>query len=72
MVFQSFNLWSHMTILENVIEGPVHVLGRSRKACLEEAEQLLEKVGITASDTPIQPICPAVSNNGLQLRGHWP
>ncbi|WP_445680371.1 ABC transporter ATP-binding protein [Radicibacter daui] len=46
MVFQSFNLWSHRTILENVIEAPVHVLGRPRRECEEEAEALLAKVGI--------------------------
>jgi len=46
MVFQSFNLWSHMTILQNVIEGPVHVLKRPRAECIAEAEALLEKVGI--------------------------
>ena len=46
MVFQNFNLWSHMTILQNVIEGPIHVLGRGRAECIEEAEALLEKVGI--------------------------
>jgi octopine/nopaline transport system ATP-binding protein len=46
MVFQSFNLWSHMTILENVIEAPVHVLRRPRADCIAEAEALLDKVGI--------------------------
>jgi octopine/nopaline transport system ATP-binding protein len=46
MVFQSFNLWSHMTILENVIEAPVHVQRRPRSECLEEAKMLLAKVGI--------------------------
>ena len=46
MVFQSFNLWSHMTILQNVIEAPVHVLGRPRAECVAEAEDLLAKVGI--------------------------
>src|SRR6478609_10018832 len=46
MVFQSFNLWSHMTILQNIIEGPVHVLKRPRSECIAEAEVLLEKVGI--------------------------
>ena len=48
MVFQSFNLWSHKTILENIIEGPIHVLGISRKDAIGEAEMLMEKVGITA------------------------
>ena len=46
MVFQSFNLWSHMTILQNVVEGPLHVLKRPRAECIAEAEALLEKVGI--------------------------
>ena len=46
MVFQSFNLWSHLTILENLIEAPVHVQHRSRKDCIAEAEALLERVGI--------------------------
>ena len=46
MVFQSFNLWSHLTILENVIEAPIHVLKRPRAQCVAEAEALLAKVGI--------------------------
>jgi octopine/nopaline transport system ATP-binding protein len=46
MVFQSFNLWSHRTILENVIEAPIHVFGRPRAECVAEAEALLAKVGI--------------------------
>lgn len=46
MVFQDFNLWSHRTILENLIEGPVHVLGRPRAEAVEQAEALLDKVGI--------------------------
>ncbi len=46
MVFQSFNLWSHMTVLQNVIEAPIHVLGRPKAECVAEAEALLAKVGI--------------------------
>jgi ABC-type histidine transport system ATPase subunit len=46
MVFQSFNLWSHMTVLDNVIEAPVHVLKVPRKEAVERAEALLAKVGI--------------------------
>jgi len=46
MVFQSFNLWSHLTILENIIEAPVHVLKVPRKEAVEKAEHLLNKVGI--------------------------
>src|ERR1700744_5121865 len=46
MVFQSFNLWSHMTVLQNLIEGPVHVQHRPRAECVAEAEALLERVGL--------------------------
>lgn len=46
MVFQSFNLWSHMSVLENVIEAPIHVQKRPRAEVIAEAEALLEKVGI--------------------------
>ena len=46
MVFQSFNLWSHMTILQNVMEGPVHVLGRAKPEAKTRAMELLDKVGI--------------------------
>ena len=46
MVFQHFNLWPHMTALGNVIESPIHVLRRPRKEVIEEAERLLEKVGL--------------------------
>jgi octopine/nopaline transport system ATP-binding protein len=45
-VFQSFNLWSHKTVLENVIECPIHVQRRPRAEAIAEAEALLEKVGI--------------------------
>jgi ABC-type histidine transport system ATPase subunit len=46
MVFQSFNLWSHMTVLENVIEAPVHVLKVPKAEAIQRAEALLAKVGI--------------------------
>ncbi len=46
MVFQQFNLWSHMTILENVIEAPVHVLKVKKAEAVEKAKYYLNKVGI--------------------------
>jgi len=56
MVFQSFNLWSHLTVLENVIEGPIHVLNQSRPEARDEALELLDKVGIAekANQYPVQ------------------
>jgi polar amino acid transport system ATP-binding protein len=46
MVFQRFNLFQHMTALENVIEGPVTVQKRSRDEAVREAMTLLERVGL--------------------------
>lgn len=46
MVFQNFNLWQHMTVLQNVIEVPVHVLGMSRDEATGIAEALLKRVGL--------------------------
>jgi polar amino acid transport system ATP-binding protein len=46
MCFQHFNLFPHMTALENCMEGPVHVLGLSKKEARERSEELLEMVGM--------------------------
>lgn len=48
MVFQSFNLFPHMTVLQNVIEAPVTVKGLRRDAVIPKAEELLRKVGLLA------------------------
>jgi polar amino acid transport system ATP-binding protein len=45
-VFQRFNLWPHMTALENIIEAPIHVRGERRDASIANAERLLERVGL--------------------------
>ena len=46
MVFQHFNLWTHMTVLKNVTEAPVTVLGRPRDEVTADAMAILDKVGI--------------------------
>ena len=46
MVFQQFNLWSHMTVLQNVVEAPVSVLGLAREKAENNAHAYLNKVGI--------------------------
>jgi polar amino acid transport system ATP-binding protein len=46
MVFQSFNLFPHMTVLENVIEGPIQVRGVSRSEAERDAKALLDRVGL--------------------------
>ncbi|MFI5980579.1 ectoine/hydroxyectoine ABC transporter ATP-binding protein EhuA [Streptomyces sp. NPDC051555] len=46
MIFQQFNLFPHMKVLENVMEGPVHVLGLSKEEAAERARELLDLVGL--------------------------
>jgi polar amino acid transport system ATP-binding protein len=46
MVFQNFNLWQHQTVIKNIIEAPVHVLGMNKAQAIDEAEQLLNRVGL--------------------------
>ena len=46
MVFQSYNLWPHKTVLGNVIEAPVHVRGVPRREAIERAEHLLGRIGL--------------------------
>ncbi|HEY6830911.1 MAG TPA: amino acid ABC transporter ATP-binding protein [Pseudolabrys sp.] len=46
MVFQHFALWPHMTVLQNVMEAPVHVLKRNKAEARREAEALLQRVGL--------------------------
>ncbi|WP_020112906.1 amino acid ABC transporter ATP-binding protein [Rhodococcus sp. 114MFTsu3.1] len=48
MVFQSFNLFPHMTVLENLMEAPLRVSGRDKGPCLEDARRHLEQVGLAA------------------------
>src|SRR5262245_54067559 len=54
MVFQHFNLWPHLTVLENIIEAPMHVLRRPREKAVHTAETLLKRVGVieTRHDFP--------------------
>ncbi|WP_422014501.1 ABC transporter ATP-binding protein [Roseateles sp.] len=47
MVFQNFNLWAHMTVLQNVIEAPIHVLRKPRAEAVERAQALLARVGVS-------------------------
>jgi polar amino acid transport system ATP-binding protein/arginine:pyruvate transaminase len=64
MVFQSFNLWAHRTVLENVIEAPVHVLKEPKAEAIERAEALLHKVGLHAKKDTY----PAFLSGGQQQR----
>ncbi|WP_432006629.1 amino acid ABC transporter ATP-binding protein [Streptomyces parvus] len=63
-VFQNFNLFPHLTVLENIIEAPVSALGRPRKAAVAAAEKLLERVGLADKSTAY----PAQLSGGQQQR----
>ncbi|WP_291937759.1 ATP-binding cassette domain-containing protein [Limnohabitans sp.] len=65
MVFQHFNLWSHMTVLENVMEAPVQVLGLSRAQARERAQNYLDKVGLKPQAMQLY---PAHISGGMQQR----
>jgi polar amino acid transport system ATP-binding protein len=64
MVFQSFNLFPHMTVLENVVEGPRVVQRRKRDEVVAEAKQLLERVGLSAKEDAY----PGTLSGGQQQR----
>jgi ABC-type polar amino acid transport system ATPase subunit len=64
MVFQQFNLFPHRTVLENVIEAPVHVLRQSRDDAISAARALLDRVGLSEKCDAM----PASLSGGQQQR----
>lgn len=50
MVFQHFNLWAHMTVLQNIIEAPIHVLGISREEAIATARNYLARVDLAGME----------------------
>ncbi len=70
MVFQSFNLFPHMSVLRNIIEAPIHVLGMKRGEAEARALELLSLVGLTDKRTIIRLSSLAVSSNVWQLPVH--
>ena len=64
MVFQSLNLFAHMSILDNVTLGPVDVLHTPKKEAREEARRLLDRVGVLSQESKV----PAQLSGGQQQR----
>jgi len=64
MVFQSFNLFSHKTVLENVTLGPIKVLGKSKSEAEQRARELLDRVGVGAQAGKL----PSQLSGGQQQR----
>jgi polar amino acid transport system ATP-binding protein len=64
MVFQHFNLFPHMTVIQNVIEGPVHVKGIEKEKAVEQARKILEDVGLSDKENEY----PAMLSGGQKQR----
>lgn len=64
MVFQNFNLWAHMTVLDNIIEAPVQVLKVPREVAVATARRYLERVGLKG----VEDRYPAHMSGGQQQR----
>jgi len=64
MVFQSFNLWTHKTVLENLIEVPVHVLKVPKEEAIARARKTLARVGLAEKEGAY----PAFMSGGQQQR----
>ncbi|MBK6593268.1 MAG: ATP-binding cassette domain-containing protein [Burkholderiales bacterium] len=64
MVFQHFNLWAHMTVLQNIIEAPIHVMGIPKEQAIEIARKYLAKVGLAGKEDAY----PAHLSGGQQQR----
>jgi len=64
MVFQNFNLWEHMTVLQNVIEAPVQVLKVPKAEAIAKAEEILNRVGLWEK----KDVYPAFLSGGQQQR----
>ena len=64
MVFQHFNLWAHMTVLQNIIEAPIHVLGIPREEAIATARKYLARVDLSGMEDRY----PAHLSGGQQQR----
>ena len=71
MVFQSFNLFGHMTALENVIEAPVHVKNVPKRQAVAEGRVLLDRVGDHLGQRPLGPDCREAVRRSVEMHdGH--
>ena len=64
MVFQSFNLFPHKTVFENIVEAPIHVLRQARREAQADADYLLQKVGLSDK----RDMRPSILSGGQQQR----
>ena len=64
LVFQNFNLFPHMSVMQNIIEAPVHVLKKTKKEAMETARALLKKMGLETKEKSY----PCILSGGQQQR----
>nr|WP_308238001.1 ATP-binding cassette domain-containing protein [Phenylobacterium sp. J426] len=72
MVFQRFNLFPHRTVLDNVMEGPIHAQGRARAEVSAEARELLGKVGVADKADALPSSLSGGSSSGSGSPARWP
>ena len=72
IVFQAFNLFPHMSVLDNVTLAPRRVLGKSRAEAAAEATELLERFGLADKRAESRTACQAVSSSESPSSGRWP
>ena len=72
MVFQHFNLFPHMTVLENMIYAPMKVNKVPKEQAVAKARELLDNVGMLSKINAYPASSPAVRSSGSPLRGRWP
>ena len=71
MVFQHYNLFPHMTVLQNIIEGPVQVQKHPKSEAVAEARRLLDRVGLADKAMPTRSNSPAGSNSASASCAPW-
>jgi L-arginine ABC transporter ATP-binding protein len=68
MVFQQYNLWPHLSVMQNLIEAPCRVLGLSKDAARARADKLLERLRLTPYADRFPCTFPVASSSAWQLR----
>ena len=71
MVFQSFNLFPHMSVIDNVAIGPRKVLGADKSDARREGLDMLTRLGLAERAEPTPTSCPAASSSGWRSPGRW-
>lgn len=72
MVFQQFNLFPNMNVIENITEAPIHVLGLDKAAAVQRARELLKTVGLSDKETAHPTQLSGGQQQRVAIARHWP